>query len=203
MSFVLPKLPYAIDALNPYISRETMEFHYGKHHQAYVNKLNELVQGKPESKMTLENIILSSSGAMFNNAAQIWNHTFYWNCLSPAGGGEPKGNIADAINRNFGSFSLFKQKFTDASTTLFGSGWSWLVKNPDGKLEIIQTKDAGNPLTDGKKPLLTCDVWEHAYYLDYQNKRKDYCEAVFDHLINWDFAEEQFGEYSPIGDKTI
>ncbi len=191
MAFTLPKLPYAMDALLPYISKETMEFHYGKHHQSYVQKLNELTEGKPESKRSLEEIILSSSGDVFNNAAQIWNHSFYWNCLLPHGAGEPKGVIADAIYRNFGSFAVFKQKFNDASMALFGSGWSWLVKTPDGGLEIVQTKDAGNPLVDGKKPLLVCDLWEHAYYIDYRNVRLKYIEAFWN-LANWEFVESCF-----------
>lgn len=188
--FALSQLPYTMDALEPHISRETLEFHYGKHHQGYVNKLNELVQGKPESKMTLEEIILSSSGAVFNSAAQIWNHEFYWNCLSPIGGGTPKGIVAEAIQRNFGSYESFRQKFTDSSVSLFGSGWTWLIQTKDGRLEIVQTKDAANPMVEGKKPLLTCDVWEHAYYIDYRNARAKYVEAFWS-LINWQFVENR------------
>lgn len=190
MSFLLPKLPYAIDALSPHISKETLEFHYGKHHQTYVDKLNAAVEGKPEASKPLEQIVTSSEGALFNNAAQVWNHTFYWNCLSPNGGGAPQGSIKEAINTSFGSFEEFKKVFTEKSVTLFGSGWAWLVKSSDGKLEIVQTKDAGCPLTTGKKPILTCDVWEHAYYIDYRNARPKYLDAFWN-LVNWEFASKQ------------
>ncbi len=194
MSFILPKLPYEINALEPYISQKTIEFHYGKHHQAYINNLNNLIVCTEfENSKTLEEIIMKSSGGIFNNAAQIWNHTFYWNSLKPNGGGEPKGKLLEEINSCFGSFEEFKTKFTQASVTLFGSGWAWLVKNKDGKLEIVQESNAGNPLTKGLKPLLTCDVWEHAYYIDYQNKRPDYV-SIFWNLVNWDIVSERFFE---------
>ena len=188
MSFELPKLPYEMDVLAPHISKETLEYHYGKHHNAYVTKLNELTEGKPEADQSLDDLIRSASGVLFNQAAQVWNHTFYWNCLSPNGGGEPGGALADAIKTNFESFEKFKEDFTKASVTLFGSGWAWLVKNDDGALSIVQTKDAGNPLTDGQTPILTCDVWEHAYYVDYRNARPKYVDAFWS-LVNWEFVE--------------
>lgn len=178
-------LPYAMDALEPFISKKTLEFHYGKHHQAYVNNLNKLIVGTAFEEATLEDIIRKASGGIFNNGAQVWNHTFYWNCLKPAGGGEPAGRLADVINRDFGSFGAFKEKFTAAAATLFGSGWAWLVKTADGKLEITQESNAGNPLKTGATPLLTCDVWEHAYYLDKQNVRPDYI-ADFWKLVDWE-----------------
>jgi len=190
MSFNLPKLPYELDALSPHISKETLEFHYGKHHNAYVTKLNGLVEGKPEAKKSLEELVLSTSGGVFNNAAQVWNHAFYWNCFSPNGGGEPKGALSEAIKKGFGNLSDFKQKFSDAAITLFGSGWTWLVKNSDGSLAIVQTKDADNPLTKKQTPLLTCDVWEHAYYIDYRNARPQYVEAFWN-IVNWEFVESQ------------
>ncbi|MFZ5802632.1 MAG: superoxide dismutase [Candidatus Omnitrophota bacterium] len=190
MAFELPRLPYATDALVPHLSKETLEFHYGKHHQAYVTKLNALTEGKPEAKRSLEEIVLSSSGPVFNNAAQVWNHTFYWQCLRPQGGGEPRGAIGEAIKKQFGSFADFKQKFSDAAANLFGSGWAWLVKNPAGALEIVQTSNAANPMTTKLKPILTCDVWEHAYYIDYRNLRPKYIESFWN-LVNWDFAESQ------------
>jgi Fe-Mn family superoxide dismutase len=185
MSFELPKLPYAIDALEPYISKATLEYHYGKHHQAYVNNLNNLIPGTEFENATLEEIVKKSTGGIFNNGAQVWNHTFYWNCLKPKGGGVPTGKLLDAINASFGSFEEFKQKFTTAAATLFGSGWAWLVKNNDGSLSIVQESNAGNPLRNGLIPLLTCDVWEHAYYLDQQNKRPDYINAFWN-LVDWD-----------------
>ena len=185
MEHKLPLLPYAMDALEPYISKKTLEFHYGKHHQAYVNNLNKLIVGTAFEEATLEDIIRKASGGIFNNGAQVWNHTFYWNCLKPAGGGEPAGRLADVINRDFGSFGAFKEKFTAAAATLFGSGWAWLVKTADGKLEITQESNAGNPLKTGATPLLTCDVWEHAYYLDKQNVRPDYI-ADFWKLVDWE-----------------
>ena len=181
----LPKLPYAINALEPFISQRTVEFHYGKHHQAYVTNLNKLITGTPFENATLEEIIEKASGGIFNNGAQVWNHTFYWNCMKPAGGGEPTGDLADAIKRHFGSFDAFKEKFSTAAATLFGSGWAWLVKKPDGSLDITQESNAGNPLKSGLKPILTCDVWEHAYYLDKQNLRPGYI-ADFWNLIDWD-----------------
>jgi len=191
MAFELPILPYAPTALEPYISLRTIEFHYGKHHQAYVNNLNNLVKGTEFENALLEEIIKKASGGIFNNAAQIWNHTFYWENLAPNAGGEPSGVLADAINKTYGSFTQFKEKFSAACATLFGSGWAWLVKKPDGTLDIVQESNAGNPMTKGLIPLLTCDVWEHAYYLDYQNKRPDYI-AAFWNLVNWKKVEERF-----------
>ncbi|HAK94928.1 MAG TPA: superoxide dismutase [Fe] [Planctomycetes bacterium] len=188
--FTLPKLPYAMDALAPRISKETLEFHHGKHHQAYVTKLNGLVEGTPEAKKSLEELIETATGPVFNNAAQVWNHTFYWSCLSPHGGGAPKGRIGEAIQNSFGSFDGFKQKFTEAAVNLFGSGWAWLASNENGALEIVQGKDADNPLRVNKTPILTCDVWEHAYYIDYRNARAKYVEAFWD-LVNWDFVERR------------
>lgn len=189
MAIKLPSLPYAQDALKPHISAETLEFHYGKHHAGYVTKLNAAIEGTPMAEKSLEDIILTSTGPVFNNAAQIWNHTFYWNSLSPNGGGAPTGKIAQAIDRDFGSFEVFKEKFTAASANLFGSGWAWLVKNPDGKLTIESTANAGCPLTTNQTALLTCDVWEHAYYIDYRNARPDYITAFWK-LVNWDFANK-------------
>jgi Fe-Mn family superoxide dismutase len=188
----LPELPYAKDALAPHISAETIEFHYGKHHAAYVANLNKLIAGTELADLSLEDIIRKASGGIFNNAAQVWNHTFYWNCLSPKGGGEPTGKLADAINKAFGSFAAFKEKLSAAAVTQFGSGWAWLVKNPDGSLAIEQTGNAGNPLKDGKKPILTVDVWEHAYYIDYRNARPAYVEAFWK-LVNWQFAAANLG----------
>lgn len=185
MAFQLPELPYALNALEPFISQKTIEFHYGKHHQAYVTNLNNLVPGTEFENLTLEDIVKKSTGGIFNNGAQVWNHTFYWNCLAPKAGGEPKGTVKDAIEVSFGSFADFKDKFTKAAATLFGSGWAWLVKTPQGKLEIVQESNAGNPLRNGLTPILTCDVWEHAYYLDKQNRRPDYI-ADFWNLVNWE-----------------
>ena len=187
MEHKLPSLPFEQDALEPIISKETLEYHYGKHHQAYVTNLNKLIAGTEFENMSLEEIILKSSGGIFNNAAQVFNHTFYWNCLAPKAGGEPAGKLAEAINQTFGSFAEFKDKFSQTAVGTFGSGWAWLVKDKDGKLEIVSTSNAGNPLTDGKKPLLTCDVWEHAYYIDYRNARATYVEKFWD-LVNWDFV---------------
>lgn len=183
----LPALPYDNNALEPHISAETIEFHYGKHHQTYVDKLNGLVPGTEFENASLEEIISKADGGVFNNAAQVWNHTFYWNCLSPNGGGEPSGDLANAINDAFGSFEEFKTAFTNSCVNNFGSGWTWLVKGADGKLEIVNTSNAANPMTDGKTPVLTCDVWEHAYYIDYRNARPKYLEAFWN-LVNWDFA---------------
>ncbi len=191
MTFELPPLPYAKDALAPHISEETLEYHYGKHHQTYVTNLNNLVPGTEFEGKSLEEIIKSSSGGIFNNAAQVWNHTFYWNSLSPNGGGEPTGELANAINRTFGSFEEFKEAFTKCAVTTFGSGWAWLVKNPNGTLELVSTSNAGCPLTEGQTPLLTCDVWEHAYYIDYRNARPKYLEAFWN-LVNWDFAAKNY-----------
>ena len=190
MAFELPPLPYDKNALEPNISAETLEYHYGKHHQAYVNKLNELVPGTEFEGKSLEEIIKTSQGGIFNNAAQVWNHTFYWNCLSPNGGGEPTGKLADAINAAFGDFEKFKDEFTKLSINTFGSGWGWLVQKPDGTLALVSTSNAGTPLTGEDKALLTCDVWEHAYYIDYRNLRPKYLEAFWN-LVNWEFAESQ------------
>ncbi len=187
MEYKLPELPYPNEALAPHISVETIEYHYGKHHKAYVDNLNRLIPGTEFEKLSLEEIIKKSPGGIFNNAAQIWNHTFYWNCLSPKGRKEPSGKLAAAIIKDFGSFAKFKEQFTNAAVTLFGSGWAWLVKNPDGRLAIEATSNAGNPLKEGKKALLTCDVWEHAYYIDYRNARAKYVEAFWN-LVNWDFV---------------
>ncbi len=187
--FTLPELPYSKDALAPHMSVETLEFHYGKHHKAYVDNLNKLVPGTEFEGKTLEEIIKKSSGGIFNNAAQVWNHTFFWNSLSPKGGGEPTGKIADAIKTEFGSFQTFKEKFTDASVKQFGSGWGWLVKNSAGKLEITSTSNAENPMTKGMTPLLTCDVWEHAYYIDYRNRRADFLGAFWN-LVNWEHVNK-------------
>lgn len=191
MAFELPPLPYAKNALAPHISEETLDYHYGKHHQTYVTNLNNLVPGTDFADLPLEEIIVQSSGGIFNNAAQVWNHTFYWNCLSPNGGGEPTGALAGAINSTFGSFAAFKEEFTKCAVTTFGSGWAWLVKNTDGSLALVSTSNAGCPLTSNQTPLLTCDVWEHAYYIDYRNARPKYLEAFWE-LVSWDFAEQNF-----------
>ncbi|HEX7506356.1 MAG TPA: Fe-Mn family superoxide dismutase [Polyangia bacterium] len=187
MEHKLPELPYAKTALAPHISAETLEYHYGKHHATYVANLNKLIAGTEFAESSLEDIVKKATGGLFNNAAQVWNHSFYWNCLSPKGGGEPSGALADAIAKNFTSFSAFKEKLTAAAVTQFGSGWAWLVKNSDGSLAIEQTSNAATPLKDGKKPLLTVDVWEHAYYIDYRNARPAYLEAYWK-LVNWEFA---------------
>jgi Fe-Mn family superoxide dismutase len=192
MAFELPSLPYAIDALAPHISAETLQFHHGKHHNTYVVNLNKFVEADASlAGKSLEDLIRTTSGGVFNNAAQVWNHTFYWHSLSPNGGGEPTGAIAAAINASFGSFAEFKAKFTAAALGQFGSGWAWLVDN-GGKLEIATTGNAGCPLTDGKKPILTCDVWEHAYYIDFRNARANYVEAWWK-LVNWNFANQNLG----------
>jgi len=188
----LPPLPYAPQALAPHISAETLEFHHGKHHAAYVNNLNNLIPNTEFAEMPLEEIIKKSSGGIFNNAAQIWNHTFYWNCMAPKAGGEPRGALADAIKKSFGSFATFKEGFTKTAVGLFGSGWAWLVGDGKGGLELLSTSNAGTPLTLGKKALLTCDVWEHAYYIDYRNARPKYVEAWWN-LVNWDFVAKQLG----------
>lgn len=192
MAIELPPLPYAEDALEPHISKETIEYHYGKHHNTYVVKLNGLIEGTPDADKSLEDIVKGSSGGVFNNAAQVWNHTFYWNCLSPNGGGEPGGALADAINSAFGSFEEFKTKFTDSAVNNFGSGWTWLVKDGNGALSIVNTSNAATPLTDGVTPLLTVDVWEHAYYIDYRNLRPKYMEGFWS-LVNWSFVSENLG----------
>jgi len=191
MEHTLPPLPYAIDALVPHISKETLEFHYGKHHQTYVTNLNNLIKGTEFDAMSLEDIVRKSTGGMFNNAAQIWNHTFYWNSLSPKGGGQPAGALAAAINAKWGSFDAFKDAFTKSAVGNFGSSWTWLVKKADGSLDIVNTSNAATPVTGADKPLLTCDLWEHAYYIDYRNRRPDYM-AAFWSLINWDFAASNF-----------
>lgn len=190
MAFKLPELPYSNDALTPHISPETLEFHHGKHHKAYVDKLNTLIEGTEFENSSLEDIIKRAKGGIFNNAAQVWNHTFYWNCMKPKGGGEPTGELADAITKTFGSFAQFKDKFSTAATGQFGSGWAWLVKDSAGALAIEATSNAENPMTQGKKPLLTCDVWEHAYYIDYRNARPKYVENFWN-LVNWDFVSSQ------------
>ncbi len=191
MEHTLPELPYAMNALEPHISAETLEYHYGKHHQTYVTNLNNLIKGTEFESKTLEEIIKSSSGGIFNNAAQIWNHSFYWNCLSPNGGGEPTGELLDAINSSFGSFDEFKKQFSQTSITTFGSGWGWLVKNSDGSLALVSSSNAGTPMTEGQTALLTCDVWEHAYYIDYRNARPGYVEAFWN-LVNWDFVAQNY-----------
>ncbi len=189
MAFELPNLPYALDALAPHISKETLEFHHGKHHATYVTNLNNLVKGGKFEKMGLEEIIKEAGqGPVFNNAAQHYNHSFYWNCLRPNGGGEPRGRMGDAIKKSCGDFESFKKKFTDTAVTHFGSGWAWLVQNADGSLAIEGGHDADNPIAHNKRAILTCDVWEHAYYIDYRNARAKYVEAFWN-LINWDFAE--------------
>jgi Fe-Mn family superoxide dismutase len=191
MTFELPALPYAKDALAPHISAETIEYHYGKHHQTYVTNLNNLVPGTEFEGLSLEELIKKSSGGIFNNAAQVWNHTFYWNSLSPNGGGAPTGGLANAIDRTFGSFDKFKEEFTKCAVTTFGSGWAWLVKNANGSLELVSTSNAGCPLTAGQTPILTCDVWEHAYYIDFRNLRPQYLEAFWA-LVNWEFANANY-----------
>jgi Fe-Mn family superoxide dismutase len=191
MAIELPPLPYAMNALEPHISRETLEYHYGKHHQTYVTNLNNLLPGSGFEHKTLEEIIKTSSGGVFNNAAQIWNHTFYWHCLTPNGSGEPAGELLNQINKTFGSFAAFQEQFTKTALTTFGSGWAWLVKTPDGALEIVSTSNAATPLTSNKKALLTCDVWEHAYYIDYRNARAKYVESFWK-CVNWDFVSKNF-----------
>ncbi len=189
--FELPKLPYAQDALEPYISAKTIEFHYGKHHQGYVNNVNKLIPGTEFENADLETIIMKAEGGIFNNGAQVWNHTFYFFGLSPDPKTTPGGKLAEAINRDFGSLDAFKEQFATAAATLFGSGWAWLVVNAEGKLEIVKTSNAANPMRDGLKPLLTCDVWEHAYYLDVQNKRPDYVQNFWK-VLDWAVVEERF-----------
>jgi len=191
ITFTLPPLPYDKHALEPHISAETLEYHHGKHHQAYVTNLNNLVKGSDWEKKTLEEIILSAPpGGIFNNAAQVWNHTFYWNCMNAKGGGEPSGPLADAIKQSFGSFAAFKELFTKTAIATFGSGWAWLVKTKQGKLEVMSTSNANTPMTEGKTPMLTCDVWEHAYYIDYKNARPTYIDHFWA-LVNWEFVSEK------------
>ena len=192
MEHKLPPLPYAMDALQPHISKETLEFHYGKHHQAYATNLNNLIKGTEFENLSLEEIIKKSSAGVFNNSAQIWNHTFYWNSLSPKGGGKPSGALAAAIDKKWGSFDAFKDAFTKSAVGNFGSGWTWLVKKSDGTVDIVNTTGAGTPLTSNDVALLTCDVWEHAYYVDYRNRRPDYVGAFWN-LVNWEFAAKNFG----------
>ncbi|MCK5718114.1 MAG: superoxide dismutase [Fe] [Thiomargarita sp.] len=191
MSYELPALPYEKNALEPHISQETLEFHYGKHHQTYVTNLNNLVAGTEFEGVSLEEVIQKSSGGIFNNAAQIWNHTFYWNSLSPHGGGMPQGELLTAIEKSFGSFDAFKEAFSKTAITTFGSGWGWLVKKTDGSLALVSTSNAQTPLKDGMVPLLVCDVWEHAYYIDYRNARPKYLEAFWN-VVNWDFVAKNF-----------
>ena len=190
MAIELPALPYARDALAPHISAETLDYHYGKHHQAYVTNLNNLIKGSEFESLDLVAIIRKSQGGIFNNAAQIWNHTFYWNSLSPKGGGEPSGKLADAIKKTFGSFAQFKDDFSKTAVGTFGSGWAWLVQRADGGLGLVSTSNAATPITGSDRPLLTCDVWEHAYYIDYRNARPKYVEAFWN-LANWEFAASQ------------
>ena len=192
MAIELPALPYEMDALAPHISKETLEYHYGKHHKTYVDKLNGLLEGSDFAGKDLETIIKTSQGGIFNNAAQIWNHTFYWHCLSPNGGGAATGAVADAINAAFGSFEKFQQEFATSAANNFGSGWTWLVKKSDGTVAIVNTSNAATPLTDASvTPLLTIDVWEHAYYIDYRNSRPNYIEAFWK-LVNWEFVNQNF-----------
>jgi Fe-Mn family superoxide dismutase len=192
MAHTLPALPYAMDALAPIISKETLEFHYGKHHQTYVTNLNNLIPGTEFESASLEEIVKKSSGGVFNNAAQIWNHTFYWNSMAPNAGGEPTGKLADAINAKWGSVAAFKEAFNKSAAGNFGSGWTWLVKKPDGSVDIVNTSNAATPLTTADVPLLTCDVWEHAYYIDFRNARPKYLESFWS-LVNWSFAAKNFG----------
>ena len=191
MEHSLPALPYAMDALAPHISKETLEFHYGKHHQTYVTNLNNLIKGGEFESASLEEIVKKSSGGIFNNAAQVWNHTFYWSSLKPQGGGAPTGALAAAIDKKWGSYDEFKKAFQASAVGNFGSGWTWLVKKADGSVEIVNTSNAATPLTGVDKPLLTCDVWEHAYYVDYRNARAKYLDAFWN-LVNWDFAAKNF-----------
>lgn len=192
MAFTLPALPYEMNALEPHISKETLEFHYGKHHQAYVTNLNNLVAGTEFENASLEEVVKKSTGGVFNNAAQVWNHTFYWNSLAPNGGGEPSGKLAEAINAKWGNFEAFKDAFTKSAIGNFGSGWTWLVKKEDGSLDIVNTSNAGTTLTSNDVALLTCDVWEHAYYIDYRNARPSYLEHFWK-LVNWEFAAQNLG----------
>jgi len=193
MPFELPALPWEKNALEPHISAETLDYHYGKHHNAYVTNLNKLTEGKPEASKSLEELIKTTEGGLFNNAAQVWNHTFYWHCMKPNGGGAPSGKLADAINAAFGSFDEFKKQFVEAATTQFGSGWAWLVKGKDGKLKVTKTGNADCPIKHGDTPLLTIDVWEHAYYIDFRNARPKYIETFMDKLVNWDFVAKNLG----------
>jgi len=192
MEHTLPPLPYAPNALEPHMSKETFDFHYGKHHQAYVTNLNNLIKGTEFESMSLEDIIKKSSGGVFNNSAQVWNHSFFWNCMKPGGGGEPSGALAQAINAKWGSHAAFKEAFTKSAVGNFGSGWTWLVKKGDGSVDIVNTGNAATPLTTADKPLLTLDVWEHAYYIDHRNLRPRFVETFLNSLANWSFAEKNF-----------
>lgn len=193
MTFKLPDLPYQRTALAPHVSEETLDYHHGKHHQVYVDTLNDLVEGTKWEDTSLDEIVRTASGKLFNQAAQHWNHSFYWNCMSPDGGRRPGGGIGRALERAFGSFEAFAEEFKQAATDTFGSGWAWLVRKEDGTLAVTSTENAGNPLTRGDKPLLTCDVWEHAYYIDYRNARPEYVGAFFE-LVNWNFVQERFAD---------
>ncbi|MBA2412307.1 MAG: superoxide dismutase [Fe] [Burkholderiaceae bacterium] len=192
MEHTLPALPYPKDALEPHMSKETFEYHYGKHHQAYVTNLNNLIKGTEFENMALEDIIRKSSGGVFNNSAQVWNHTFFWSCMKPKGGAEPTGALADAIAKKWGSFAAFKEAFSKSAVGNFGSGWTWLVQKSGGAVDIINTSNAGTPMTTGDKALLTLDVWEHAYYIDHRNARPKFIETFFGNLVNWDFASKNF-----------
>lgn len=199
MKFELPDLPYAKDALEPYISKETLEYHHGKHHKAYVEKLNKLIEGTPFENRSVVDIIQQSSGDIFNNAAQVWNHTFYWHCMSPQTGQQPQGKLFDKIKGEFGSFDEFKKRFAEAAIANFGSGWTWLVKNSNNTLSIVNTDDADTPIRTEGNPILTCDVWEHAYYIDYRNARAKYVDAFWN-VVNWQFVQENFGHESQLMD---
>ncbi len=198
MKFELPPLPYDKKALEPHISARTLELHYEKHHRGYLTKLQKAIAGKPEAEKSLVEIIRTSEGQLFNNAAQVWNHTFYWNSMTPKGGGTPSGDLATAIDRDLGGLAEFKKQFAEAAVGEFGSGWAWLVAGPQDKLRVINTHDAENPLVTNCKPLLTIDVWEHAYYVDYQNERDRYIATFMDHVLNWKFAEKNFTSASPV-----
>jgi Fe-Mn family superoxide dismutase len=193
MEHTLPALPYATDALAPHMSKETFEYHYGKHHQTYVTNLNNLIKGTEFETLSLEDIVRKSSGGVFNNAAQVWNHTFFWNCMKPGGGGEPAGALAQAIAKKWGAYAAFKEAYTKSAVGNFGSGWTWLVKKGDGSVDLVNTSNAATPLTTADKPLLTIDVWEHAYYIDYRNARPKFVETFLTSLVNWDFAARNFG----------
>jgi Fe-Mn family superoxide dismutase len=190
MVFTLPELPYPVEALDPHISARTVSIHYGKHHRTYMEKLKKAIEDTPQSARSLEELVVTTEGSVFNNAAQVWNHTFYWNSMKPGGGGKPGGELLVRIERAFGSLADFKQRFAEAAAVHFGSGWTWLAADDAGMLRILGTHDAGNPLQHGLRPLLTIDVWEHAYYLDYQNQRPRYIETFMDNLINWEFAQK-------------
>lgn len=192
MAFELPPLPWAEDALAPHMSAETIEYHYGKHHKTYVDNLNKAVDGTPDADLSLEEIILKADGPLFNNSAQVWNHTFFWNGLSPSGGGKPSGDVASRIDADFGSYDEFRTQLAQAGATQFGSGWAWLIDN-GGKLEVTKTANADNPLKHGQKALWTIDVWEHAYYIDYRNARPKFIDVVLDNLVNWDFVNQNLG----------